>query len=217
MDEDYLEKLRKSMKDKRPHVLVGWGIGLILCIIAAYALIGASSHASEQFVINDMGKVSGPGENLNSQESDIVIAVHVAGAVENAGVFELPQGARAGEAIDAAGGFLENADKDALNLARVLNDGEQLFIPEKGEDGAFDSTEQNPIRLNNTSAHSSKVNLNTASAEELEALPGIGPALAKRIVEYRKREGSFASVQDLKKVSGIGVKKLEALEDLVMV
>lgn len=118
--------------------------------------------------------------------STLPLVVDVAGAVASPGVMELPAGARVRDAIDAAGGFLDGADRSSINLARPLVDGEQVYVPVAGEDRA------------------GPVNVNGADAAALEALPGIGPVLAERIVADRAANGPFVSIQDLDRVSGIG-------------
>jgi competence protein ComEA len=118
--------------------------------------------------------------------STLPLVVDVAGAVASPGVMELPAGARVRDAIGAAGGFLDGADRSSINLARPLVDGEQVYVPVAGEDRA------------------GPVNVNGADAAALEALPGIGPVLAERIVADRAANGPFVSIQDLDRVSGIG-------------
>ncbi|MBC7247844.1 MAG: helix-hairpin-helix domain-containing protein [Actinobacteria bacterium] len=136
-----------------------------------------------------------------------VLTVHVAGAVARPGVVRLQEGARVLDAVEGAGGPLPEADLDALNLAQPVQDGQKISVPRKGENGGSTQGEGGKS--------SGKVNINTADADELEKLPGIGPTLAERIVSYRENNGGFRSVEDLKKVSGIGEKKFAELRDLV--
>ena len=141
------------------------------------------------------------------------IVVHVVGAVVSPGVVVLADGARVADAIAAAGGAASDADTEQLNLARVLGDGEQVRVPHAGEQ--LVAPDPGPSPPGGASGGSTPgggvVNINTAGAAELESLPGIGPALAARIVEYRDGHGPFASVDDLTDVPGIGPAKLEAL------
>lgn len=138
------------------------------------------------------------------QEALPQIVVHVAGAVLQPGVYELPDGARVHEALAAAGGAVPGADTDQLNLAAVLADGQKVYVPREGEHvGSADGTD--------AASPPVAVSINRASARELEALPGIGPVLASRIVAYRNAHGPFRSVDDLINVSGIGPKLLEQL------
>jgi len=157
-----------------------------------------------------------------------VVVVHVAGAVAAPGVVELPAGARVGEAVDAAGGATEEAALGAVNLARVLVDGEQVYVPAEGEQppgadagggavaaGAGDSGADGAG--GGGAGAGAPVNLNTATAAELDSLPGVGPAIAQRILEWRDLNGPFTSVDDLDEVSGIGPATLERLRPLVTV
>lgn len=128
--------------------------------------------------------------------SAIAIVIDVEGAVARPGVLELPGGGRVRDAIDASGGFLDDADRSALNLARILVDGEQIYVPQVGE------------------GTSGPVNVNRAGASELEALPGIGPVLAERIVADRDANGPFAGLGDLERVSGIGPALIARLEGI---
>lgn len=151
------------------------------------------------------------------------VVIHVAGAVAAAGVVELPAGARVHDAVEAAGGAQGDADLSALNLARVLLDGEQVYVPREGEspppavaapDGGTGSGAGEPGGEPGGQA-AGPVNLNTATAEQLDTLPGIGPALAGRILDWRDLNGGFRSVDDLTEVSGIGPATLERLRPLV--
>jgi len=138
------------------------------------------------------------------------LRVHVTGAVVAPGVYDLPPGSIVEDAIAAAGGFGAAANASALNLARVLHDGDQVSVP------ALPATAA-PGEVDTSSGASQLLNLNTATLAELEALPGIGPALAQRILDYRAANGPFATLDDLLDVSGIGPAKLDAIRDLVTV
>jgi len=137
--------------------------------------------------------------------------VHVVGAVKHPGVYRFAEGARVFDAVRAAGGFVRGADRAAVNLARKLVDGEQVVVPKRGEAPPAAATG------GGSAGQGAKVNINSAGARELEALPGIGQVLAERIVAYREQHGQFRSVRDLMKVSGIGPKKFESIEPYVTV
>lgn len=147
------------------------------------------------------------------------VTVHVTGAVGNPSVQRLPAGSRVADAVAAAGGASPEADTQSLNLARVLNDGEQVRVPKVGESppaapaGAEGSqTGAGPgAGAAPGGGPAGKVNVNTAEASALETLPGIGPTLAKRIIAYRNEHGPFATVEDLTDVPGIGPAVLEGL------
>lgn len=162
-----------------------------------------------------------------SAEATAGLFVHVAGEVRHPGVYELPAGSRVIDAVDKAGGMLGNAAGDALNLARQLSDGEQIYVPTTDEvaDGTFSaggasagqSAGGGAAGSGTGAAGTALINLNTADAAALDTLPGVGPATADKIVADREANGPFASVEDLSRVSGIGPKKLEQLKDLVCV
>lgn len=143
-------------------------------------------------------------------ETPATVVVHIAGAVAAPGVHELPVGARVVDAVQAAGGASEGAELDALNLAAPVVDGQRIHVPRVGEVGTavWPGSDHLPPAL---------IDLNRASATELEELPGIGPAIAGEIVADRDRHGPFATVDDLLRVRGIGPAKLSALRDRAMV
>lgn len=137
-----------------------------------------------------------------------VVVVDIEGRVRRPGVYTLPAGARVRDAVTAAGGLLRRTDPGSVNLARPLVDGEQILIS-----GAVGSVQS----AGATGGQSALVNLNTATVSELDALPGVGPVLAQRIVDRRTALGRFASVDELRQVSGIGARKFADLAPLVRV
>lgn len=151
--------------------------------------------------------------------------VHVAGAVGLPGVYELPPGSRAIDAVEAAGGFASDADPHGLNLAAPLADGQWLYVPYEGEEppvGGRDTVGSGGgAAPPGTGAYpggpSAPVDVNRADAAGLQAIPGIGPVLAQRILHYRTENGPFPSVDDLINVKGIGAKTLEDIRPYVMV
>lgn len=156
------------------------------------------------------------------EEEPLEVCVHVAGAVYHPGVYRLPQGSRLLDAVKKAEAR-PDADVDGLNLAQLLEDGQKVMVPEKApplELGApapnnpFASTIRVGTSTNSVNS-SSKININTADSRALEELPGIGPALAQRIIDYRTADGPFLSVEDLLNVPGIGEKKLDQLRNHV--
>jgi len=147
------------------------------------------------------------------------LRVHVAGAVVRPGVYELGENSRVEDAVEAAGGFVVEADKNALNLAAHLEDGERLdipyvagFIPEETE-GFVVITEGTTSPL----AGEELVDINTASLEELDKLPGIGPTIAQRIIDYRTENGPFATIDDIVNVPGIGSATFDEIRDQITV
>ena len=151
-----------------------------------------------------------------------MVFVHVFGAVVEPGLYELRQGSRVIDVVSAAGGFTEDAERDRVNLARVLLDGEQLGIPRQGEDlpmledgSASGSGVSAGTGGDAPAAAGAKVSLNRASASELQALPHVGPATAQSIIDWRTQNGPFSTVEELMSISGIGQKTYDRLKDLV--
>lgn len=143
------------------------------------------------------------------------IRVHVAGAVAHPGVYALPSGAIGDEAVAAAGGALAEADLGRVNLAGKLADGQQFYLPRKGE--AVPDVAGGVDGAGTVPAPGRAVNLNTATVGDLDELPGIGTATAQKIIDHRSKHGPFTDVRQLLDVPGIGEGKLAALEGLVTV
>ena len=158
-----------------------------------------------------------------SQEDRAEITVYVTGAINKPGVVTVREGARMADAVKACGGLLPTADGEKVNMAQVLKDGQQVRVPEKAGSetaAAAKSGNANPAAKSSTSskaAPSGPVNINTAGAEELDTLPGIGPAMAQRIIEFRETEGAFTAIEDIKKVKGIGEAKFEKMKDKICI
>lgn len=151
------------------------------------------------------------------------IFVHVSGEVGNPGLYEVEAGSRVAAAVQAAGGFTDEAHADSVNLARTLEDGEQIVVARKTGDGEAVGADSGwgaaagGASSGSPGASPALVNINLASEPELMSLPGVGEATAAKIVADRQANGSFKTVDDLKRVSGIGDKKFEALSGLICV
>jgi competence protein ComEA len=148
------------------------------------------------------------GNAQNSGASRQELTVHVAGAVNSPGLYKVAEGSRVADALSKAGGAAPDAMLDNLNLAAKLKDGEKVLVPRLAE--ASPGQEAVPQQGSSTAA---AININIAGADEL----GVGPSLARSIVEYREKNGQFSSVEELDNVSGIGPSKLESLRDLVTI
>ena len=145
------------------------------------------------------------------------IVVDVEGKVRRPGVVHVPKGARVIDALEAAGGVLPGTNTAMLNLARVLTDGEQILVGISPPPGATPPPGSTPASGASGSAPPGQLDLNTATLDQLEELPGIGPVLAQRILDYRTTHGQFTSVDELLEVSGIGDQRFAELKDLVRV
>lgn len=179
----------------------------VLAGVAALVLIGrvlerGGASASTPQPIPTVAVSTSPDEGLAP------VTVYVVGAVRHAGVFVLPAGSRARDAIRRAGGALRRADLSQLNLALRLADGEMLSIPRRGAASGQPASAA-------SGAPAAVVHLNSATLEQLDGLDGIGPSLAARIVAWRTAHGGFHTIDDLGEVSGIGPARLEALRGRV--
>jgi competence protein ComEA len=139
------------------------------------------------------------------------LSIHVAGAAERPGVYLLPRGSIVQEALDAAGGPTSSADLDRINLAADLEDGQRVYVPQMTALGTSTGEEIHPFEID----PELMININTAGAAELELLPGIGPSLAKEIMDHRSANGLFNTADDLLAVSGIGPAKVEQIRNLI--
>lgn len=163
---------------------------------------------------NPASGLDGDPDREEAGAGDRLLQVHIAGAVAAPGVYELAEGARAVDGVNAAGGAVPEADLDRINLAAPLQDGQQLYVPRRGEEtpstGAGAPGEEPPGAM-------ARVNVNRAGVDALQQVPGIGPVLAARIVAYRQAHGPFQSVDELTRVQGIGPRSLENMRPYIYV
>ncbi len=208
---DYKSTHSKQMKLFRT-------VGIIVLALVLLAGLGyVYAKYGRQFFQPETPEVIEPLEEEVKPEVEVpdtkpVVLVHIDGAVQKPGVVELKEGDRVKDAVEAAGGLQEKADVHAINLAAEVVDGSKIYIPKVGET-------QVPVEASTGQGAASsdgKVNINTATKDELMKLPGVGSSTAESILEERKK-GKFKSIQDLKRISGIGEKKFEKLKDHIRV
>ncbi len=208
-------------------------VAILVVIAAASGLAMASfgGHSSNvSFERSDEAGVSdvhGAGdaspddvdESSAKSSSAAEVYVDVDGAVVRPGVYRLKDGARVSQAIDAAGGLTAEADVTGLNRASKITDGQKIYVPTVGEQQAAAAVggADSAAVASGAGSSSGLVNINTASAAELQTLSGIGPSMAQSIIDERTQNGAFASVDDLMRVSGIGEKKLAKIKDCICV
>lgn len=159
----------------------------------------------------------GDSVELLPAPSPAPIMVHVDGAVQRPGVYALPPNSRVQDAIQAAGGFSAKANQGAINLAARLEDGDRLTVPETGTPVAPPSSGIPDSNRSKDIAPGSVVNINTATLNELQTLPGIGSTRAQEIIDYRQAHGGFKTIEDLMNVTGIGEATFERLKGLITV
>ena len=173
-------------------------------------------------------KIHGNNNQITSEQENLEgkIVVHITGEVKNKGILILSEGARIADAIEKAGGETKEADLDEVNLAYILQDGQKIYIPNKKDK----ENQENKVYITKESGNNviiengeeskkmnEKININTASQAELEELPGIGEAIANRIIEYREENGKFNKIEDLLNVKGIGDAKFADIKEYVIV
>ena len=185
---------------------------VLLGLMAGFVLSGVLIYVSRAPAGNPIVLQAAPTETP--------IAVDVTGAVARPGLYKFPSGARVQDAIDAAGGLLAEADTAALNLAALLEDAQQLDVPYAAgsEPQTNDTTFDLPSSVTETPTPDPNielVNINTATLEELDALPGIGPTTAQKIIDYRDANGPFATIESIMDVPGIGPSTFDEIKDLI--
>ena len=201
-------------------------------VLIAVLFFGSNGEKDSHIIIeNNTEKVyaEAEGELRTDDSDDVLTSIYcdISGEVINPGVYTLTKGDRLDTLIKLAGGLTDEADIDLINRARILSDGEKVFIPKLGsedfdkETGLPNGYPKNEPTVDNSSSNSNNkadlVNINTASQDELETIPGIGPVTAEKIISYRESFGPFDSVEDLINVSGIGTKTVKKIAQYVTV
>ena len=217
-------------------------IGVVVVVLAIVAAVVSQyvmpkSHASFSVDTSNSESVQAQaqGDEAHANKTESLIYVHVIGCVKTPGVVGVAKDARLIDAINAAGGFLENASSESLNLARTVNDGEQIRVLSKeeqeaqnaaaaaasggsGSGGSAAGSAAGAASLGTSAIDSEgRVNINTANEAELCTISGVGESTAKKIIAEREANGPFASVDDITRVSGIGEKKLASMRDSICV
>jgi len=186
----------------RRSALVGAAVLLVVLVLADRLLLGAGAAQPVQVIP--------PPAAMTTVDARLV--VDVVGAVRRPGLYRLAQGTRVADALSRAGGLTPKADRTLVNLAAPLADGEQVIVPARvsgaGAAGISGSS--------GSAAPAGPVHLNVATLEQLDALPGVGPVTAQKILDYRQKHGAFGSVDELDAVPGIGPARLDQLRDLVV-
>ena len=223
-----LDSLTKKQK------IIFFIILLIMIIVIIYYIYSTLysndftlSYEDSSLETNDL--IESSNDKFNSNDFNIItnstnnIIVYICGAVKNNKVVTLKENSRICDAIDAAGGLISDADLTTINLAYILEDGEKIYIPKKGENIENISS----LYLNNKGSSSSsysssnlknnKININKATQTELETIPGIGPSTALKILDYREKNGKFSSLEDIKNISGIGEAKYNKIKNYISV
>ena len=215
--------MRWSEREKRLGILLALS-GVVLVSLVCYIIFEQEQGPVATFPPYEEPKadieMATPDATRQAETVQTEVVVDVKGAVQHPGVYALPAGARVIDAVERAGGFLPEADPDRINLAQPLTDGMAFRVPFQGEEagaGGLADVSSTLISSPVGNSGSGKVNINTATASELETLPGIGPAKAEAIIQYRTEHGPFQHVDQLLEVPGIGEKTLQNLRDFITV
>jgi competence protein ComEA len=192
----------------RSTVLVGVCLALAALVLLGHRLAHAGTAGEPEPVATTL-------EPVASAPARTVLVVHVVGEVRQPGLYRLRDGARIADAVHRAGGALRDADLAAVNLAAPLVDGVQVVVPARSQDGTAAPSSGAAGASGGGGLAGPLVSLSSATVEQLDELPGVGPITAQKIVDYRTEHGPFASVDDLDAVPGIGPTRIEQLRDLV--
>jgi len=199
---------------KREQLLLGLLAAMIIICAGAFYHIFSNSGEDIAFKLEESPAVAVNSTSWSEERAKIVI--HITGAVNRPGVYELSEGDRVKDAIDAAGGASSDADLTIINLAQKLRDEDKIYVPKIGE---FDNTKEASENLipGINPSEAGKIDINSADITQLDSLPGIGPATAQKIIDYREQNGPFKTIEEIKNVSGIGDKKFEDIKDKITV
>jgi len=214
---DMLHEEERSMAlliGKHKTMLIVSAAALLLVLILFFA--GENKENSDRQAAADPFKELTKAKDKDAQKpvkEQAQVMIDVKGAVQKPGVYEMAGGKRVMDAVQRAGGFTEGAAKEMVNLAQRLQDEMVIVIPLEGEESQLPAIQTSG---KGTGTESTQININTASQEELETLPGIGPSKAKAIIQHREENGSFSSAEDITSVSGIGKKTFENLKDAIV-
>ena len=216
-----MKKLMAILSDKREisrflqeHKDMLKKAGIIVLVLVLGLVVSAVKNSGQEEVQAQEQAVAA------EEETAAVIYVDVGGEVNQPSVVELSDGSRVTDAIAAAGGLTEKADLTDINRAAFVSDGEKIFIPSQEadlEDGVLSADGGSNGSGSSGRSSDGKININTADSTQLQELNGVGPATAEKIIAYRKQNGRFQSIEDIKNVSGIGDKTYEKLKDHIRV
>ncbi|KAF0207414.1 MAG: helix-hairpin-helix domain-containing protein [Actinomycetota bacterium] len=219
------EKIRDLLKRAGLGGLSDSAVLVIACLAVVVLALGvwrfwpSSTGTTVEVVPEEIVGTTPAAAEATAPAEVAVVVVHVVGAVQTPGLYTLPGGSRVGDALTAAGGVTPEAAGESVNLARVLADGEQVFLPTKKQVAAGVVAPPGAVGASTGGGTTAggKIDLNRATAADLDTLPGVGPSTAKKIVDDRTKNGPFKKIEDLMRVTGIGQKKFESLRDLVTV
>jgi competence protein ComEA len=210
--------MNNSWLDRNRHIIF---IGLLLTALAGAVVFYVRRPAQGTVEILPVEPTA--TATPSPSPTPAMVRVYVTGAVVNSDVYFLPQGSIIKDAILAAGGFTQDANPERINQALELKDQQQIHVPRQGEENPPPSVQDGPANDSNTGdsspapATGERININTATPDQLDTLPGIGPAIAQRIIDYREKIGGFKRIEQITEVSGIGEATFAKIKDLITV
>lgn len=213
---ELIKKLKRFKEDNDKKIKVAAAVTVIAAAALFFVMKGESQNSALEDEMLALSEENA-GKGGESSAEDLgeylpVIYVDISGAVNEPGVYDVKEGTRVFEVIEMAGGLTDTADIDGFNRAEEVFDGQKLTIPEKIQDGTGSGASA-PAGV----SASGLININRATEDELDEIPGVGPSTAKAIIAYREENGSFRKKEDIKNVSGIGDKTFEKMKDNITV
>ena len=215
-----------SMLTQKQKIYLGIAIVIIICMIFYYIFTNNSDYNYEE--LDEIGEKTESIFQSSKEAEKNKIVLHITGAVNEEGIVRIEEGARIIDVVEAAGGLKEDAELKNVNLAYIVEDGQKIYIPYKSD--TEEQEEEIPFvsidagkdvitdtEVNNSNGSKLKVNINKASQADLQLLPGIGESTALKIIEHREKNGKFASIEEIKNVSGIGDAKYENIKDYIII
>lgn len=219
-----MKEIILNLTKKQKTILIIISISILsILFIYIFKNLNESENSDEIILNNDTNETIESEEKIGILNTKAKVVVHVIGEVNNPGVVTLDEGSRIIDAINSAGGKTEEADLSKINLAYIIEDGTQIYIPRINENmnnvELISSDAGQEVIMSNLEAEEvkTKVNINTANKEKLETLPGIGETTAQKIIEYREQNGKFKTIEDIQNVPGIGEAKYNSLKDKITV
>ena len=218
--ESALRKCRKFYQTYEKQIRIAV---IAIVVITALLLFGRNGE-NDEIIVEQVGEPetelqigetgiagSDSEEDVSMPSTAVKLVVDISGCVKTPGVYEIADGTRLHEVIELAGGLTKEADIDAINQAELVTDGQKILIPAKAEEYNSGNKSQEMTTT------SDKININTADSSSLQEIPGVGPATADKIIQYRDANGRFHSIEDIRNVSGIGDKTFEKMKDKICV
>ncbi len=213
---DILAKVQDFLGEQLGYEVCRWQIVAVCILLGISILTGSIMYYRRARATKRTTAPTKIVKKRDEEKSKKKLLVYICGAVQKPGVYQLKPDARIVDALTMAGGFNNEADQQVVNLAKPINDGDQIYVPKMGEvsPAGYPYSE---TTLDQGMSDRSKIDLNSANTSELETLPGIGEKLAARIISYREEHGPFQTVEQLTKVEGIGPKKFEDIQPKVTI